>query len=414
MNIDFNAYDKLNAAIGYAQQVRNDSPRGSNTVVHLQNGAALACSYSREDAPRSFTHFIFSRTRDQKALNNATREVFRQAVIDIFGTRIGDVPQKVRDAMELGKFDGSGRPLTAHRILAVNKAIAAELKAFGKNFGFAGAGSAEVVSIVARDSGLENAADPAGEFKARVNRHATASAAVHLATQMSKGEGYKSFGLDIRRGQGLALGGRKVNTRDPAAARDMIVQFLTDRKDATFDTADGATQRKADVLMSLLNQGSLGCFLTGVSHAFDPQGVEVKYLGNELPDLGRQENAFSVTKDNAGNITIKGWVRYSVHAMVVATHGTHALNKVTGDDGSYLKYEGSIHLSAADMDKFAKADWSQCDLTQATALEGQSKLPDRFRKAADTIAPDYKFTGSVDATMKARINALHEMNQFFG
>ena len=412
-NINFNAYDKLSAAVGFAQQIKNDrTARGGDSVVHLQGGNALTCNYSAADAPRGLFR-PSSRGQDKKDLNNATRDVFKQAVIDVFGTSINDVPESVRSAMELGKFDGTGRPLTARRILAVNKAIDAELKALGKHFGITGTATPDIVSIIAKDSGLENAADPAGTFKARVNRHAKAVVTTFIADQMSKSKGYNSFSLDVRRGMGVSLGGKKVKTRDPAVARNRIVQFLTNDKHATFDAADRATQRKADVLMSVMHQGSFACAMGATGYAFDPEDGMPKFQATEGTAMGGdQTNAFSVTKDADGNITIKGTAKFTRHYSLLALNGAKALNKATDNDGSYAKYEMEIKISAREMEKFANADWSQCDTAEATRLE-QGHEADRFQKAADKIVGAYKFTGSVNATMKVHVNALYEQETIY-
>ena len=119
-NINLAAYDKLSTAFAYAQQIKGSADaRGANSVVRLQGGDALSCSYSNADAPRGLFNRA-ARSQDQKALNDATRAVFRQAVIDIFGTSIDDVPKKVRSAMCLSDY-GHGKPLTARRILAVQR-----------------------------------------------------------------------------------------------------------------------------------------------------------------------------------------------------------------------------------------------------------------------------------------------------
>ena len=413
-NINLNAYDKLNAAFGFAQQIKNDPhARGGDSVVHLQGGNTLTCNYSEADAPRGILN-LASRNQDKKDLNNATRAVFKQAVIDIFGTSINDVPKSVRSAMELGKFDGVGRPLTARRILAVNKAINAELKALGKQFGFTGTATSEIVSIIAKDSGLAEAANPGADFKARVNRHAKATVTTLIADQMSKGRSYHSFSVDVNRGMGVSLDGKKVKTRDPAVARNKIVQFLTGDKHATFDTADQATQRKANVLMSVMHQGSFGCAMGAVGHAFDPEDKTPKFQATEGTAMGGdQTNAFSVTKDDAGNITIKGTAKFTRHFSLIAFNGQKALNKATENDGSYAKYEIEIKISAQDMNKFANADWSQCNTAEAMRLEQDDHLVDRFQQAADAIDGNYKFTGSVNASMKAQINALYEQQTIY-
>ena len=413
-NINFNAYDKLNAAFGFAQQLKNDpAARGGDSVVHLQGGNALTCNYSEADAPRGLFNMA-SRTQDKKDLNNATRNVFKQAVIDIFGTSINDVPKSVRNAMELDKFNNSGRPLTARRILAVNKAITAELKAFAKQFGFTGGAAPEIISILADGSGLENAADPVGTFKTRVDRHAKATVTTLIADQMAKNNSYYSFSRDVERGMGVSLGGKKIKTRDPATARDKIVQFLTGNKRATFDAADEATKRKANVLMSVMHQGSFACAMGAVGNGFDPEDKTTKFNGTEGTAMGGdQTNGFSVTKDAAGNITIKGTAKFFRHTSLIANNGQKALMKATDNDGSYMKYEIEIKISAQDMNKFAEADWSQCNTAEATRLEQDDHLVDRFQQAADTIHDEYKFSGTASATFKGHINALYDLQAIY-
>ena len=155
-------------------------------MVHLQGGNQLTCNYSAADAPRGILN-LASRNQDKKDLNNATRAVFKQAVIDIFGRSIDDVPKSVRSAMELGKFDGVGRPLTARRILAVNKAIDAELKAVAKSIGITGGSAAEILSAVAsKNSDILGSANPAATFKARAKQNATACVATSIASQAAK------------------------------------------------------------------------------------------------------------------------------------------------------------------------------------------------------------------------------------
>ncbi|MBQ6137903.1 MAG: hypothetical protein IJI73_11095 [Kiritimatiellae bacterium] len=413
-NVDFNAYDKLNAAFQYAQQVKNDpTARGGDSVVRLQGGDAITCSYSTADAPRGLFNRA-SRHQDQTDLNNATRAIFKQAVIDVFGTTIDDVPKSVRTAMELDRFNNSGKPLTARRILAVNKAINAELKAFAKQFGITGAAASEIVSIVADGSGLEKAADPAGAFKTRVSRHAKANVAMLIAGQMSGATSYDSFSADIKRGMTVSLGGKKVKTRDPDAARDKIVQFLTGDKRATFDAAGEATKRKASVLMSVLHQGAFGSAMTSMGHAFDPEAKSPIFQAGEGVNMGGdQTNGFSVTKDADGNITIKGTTKFTRHFSVVAANGRKMLNNATDDDGSYAKYEVEIKIPASDMDKFAGADWSQCDMAESTRLEQNYRIADRFHQAADKIGASFKFTGTVDASMKIHVNALYDQQTIY-
>ncbi len=64
----------------------------------------------------------WKRTAMMKRENNTTRDIFRNAVIDMFGG-LSKIPQAVRKAMELDNFNGGGKPLSARRIMLVKTAI---------------------------------------------------------------------------------------------------------------------------------------------------------------------------------------------------------------------------------------------------------------------------------------------------
>lgn len=67
------------------------------------------------------------RDGDVAAVNNEVRQLFKKAIIDMFGGE-GNIPDSVKDAMRIKDY-GLGKPLTARRILAVSAAIKA-LKRF--------------------------------------------------------------------------------------------------------------------------------------------------------------------------------------------------------------------------------------------------------------------------------------------
>lgn len=191
------------------------------------------------------------------------------------------------------------------------------------------------------------------------------------------------------------------------ATRDKIVQFLTGNRRATFADADPATQRKAGVLMSVMHQGSFGI---AMGAGFDPQDKDTKFMATGGTAMGgAQTNGFSVTKDGAGNITIKGTAKFLRHATLMANNDKQQLTGATDDDGSYVQYNIEIRIPAGDMDKFAEADWTKCSTAEATRIEQNNHLEDRFQKAADTIGDGYKFTGSVNVSLKAKINAVYDL-----
>ena len=61
------------------------------------------------------------RRQESRDVNNAVRDLFKQAIEDMFGG-VDKIPASVKDAMKLEDF-GKGKPLTARRILAVKTAV---------------------------------------------------------------------------------------------------------------------------------------------------------------------------------------------------------------------------------------------------------------------------------------------------
>lgn len=71
--------------------------------------------------------YAFTRSGDNKQSNNVTRALFMNTVSNLFGGA-DNIPQSVKKQMELNKFDGEGRPLTARRINYVRDAILAVIR----------------------------------------------------------------------------------------------------------------------------------------------------------------------------------------------------------------------------------------------------------------------------------------------
>ena len=82
------------------------------------------------------------RSQTNKEANNVARNLFRQAVIDIFGG-LSNVPKNVMDAMLMKDFD-VGKPLTARRILAVQAEVAKASAQFDTALAAAKSSCAEV------------------------------------------------------------------------------------------------------------------------------------------------------------------------------------------------------------------------------------------------------------------------------
>ena len=425
IHVDLEALNKLNKAFDYATDLSQRSPLGNDTVLYLEDGQQLSCRYSHDDRPKDLFHFRRTRTETQIQLNNATRELFKQMVIDIFGRSIDDVPKSVRSAMELNKFDNTGRPLTARRVMAVNKAILSAMKGVNRLLGLSGAAAGNIAMVIAKGSGILAAEDPANELQARTNRHAKAQMASFIAKEigvnLKKNSRYDAengklmvntdtqFHKDLVRNVTISLKGKKMSV-DPEKSRNELVQFLTGQKRATFNDSDNQTKLKACVLMGILQQGAFACFISSVGTAFDPQGKLSRLTpGSVRYEGSRQLQNFSVTKDKAGDLTIIAKLRYTAPAqLAMADDMGRWTTKKTDAKSGYVEYQGEIKLSAADLDKLSSADWEHFDYGEIEATENNTNIPNHFEAAANLIPDAFKYTG--DVKVSCHIHAQETRN----
>ena len=118
MSVELNA--TFNQFVNWAQNKANE-----NATAFAQNTIGQKASdftVSEHAGDKIGVAGWWKRTAMMKRENNTTRDIFRNAVIDMFGG-LSKIPQAVRKAMELDNFNGGGKPLSARRILAVKTAI---------------------------------------------------------------------------------------------------------------------------------------------------------------------------------------------------------------------------------------------------------------------------------------------------
>ena len=107
----------------FVQFAKQSMDTGQTKAIARAGGADVNSSLALRSITASTTDkaFALSRSRADKAENDVARDLFRQSVIDIFGSE-AKIPGPGLKAMQLRDY-GSGKPLTARRIIAVQKAI---------------------------------------------------------------------------------------------------------------------------------------------------------------------------------------------------------------------------------------------------------------------------------------------------
>ena len=123
MPLDVNGYnDTFKAFLDFARisESAGETKAIARAAIDVKTGALAgrAVTFSETDSVRGF--FKWFRSADDKAANDTTRRIFKDAIIDMFGGE-SKIPESVKKAMVLADY-GKGKPLTARRIIAVQAA----------------------------------------------------------------------------------------------------------------------------------------------------------------------------------------------------------------------------------------------------------------------------------------------------
>jgi len=122
MALDINGYNEtFKAFVDFAQAKAAQNEKKAVARGTLENGELAGRQVTAAD-----TDYVHKRRRSEndKTANDRTRDMFKAAVIDMFGGE-ARIPKAVRKAMLMDDY-GEGKPLTARRIIAVKKAIDAD------------------------------------------------------------------------------------------------------------------------------------------------------------------------------------------------------------------------------------------------------------------------------------------------
>ncbi len=216
------------------------------------------------------------RSQGSKDANDVTRILFRQSIIDIFGSE-DKIPDAVKKQMSLDDFD-KGKPLTARRILAVKTAIDAhhEKEDF-INHAVPGDGKAASFMRTLYERKLSSVSFG---FEKKIHDdtkpfvlNGISAGLIKNCKLHSAGSFDTPFGLNFRRKHHFKLGGQELpNTRfEFTNALDMVAQFVTKDPKASYETlTDPKMKAKANFVMSILGGDTVKAVGDGFARALDP------------------------------------------------------------------------------------------------------------------------------------------------
>ncbi len=120
MALEINA--QFNKFLEFAQSQANAaSSKAVARIVEGEKGEKAPLAGRNITVANGDHAYSRDRTDAERSANDKTREAFKKAVADMFGGE-NRIPASVRKAMVLDDYN-CGKPLTARRIMAVNKAL---------------------------------------------------------------------------------------------------------------------------------------------------------------------------------------------------------------------------------------------------------------------------------------------------
>ena len=245
MGVTINRDMQFEKFVQFAQQ---SMATGDTKAIARAGGADVNSSLALRNITASTTDkaFAFTRSRYDKAENEVARDLFRQSVIDMFGGE-SNIPKSVKKAMLLKDY-GSGKPLTARRIIAVQQAIEQSLNPVQK---MTSSVAKTAVKDAARPAGLSSAqikvaaglvekyGKGLSETGVRLLANFTAKAVTlsELKSANTIEETVKKFAQDMSKWRNCVLGDSRLTAVDQKMAS--VAQEKLDRqlKSAIFDPA---------------------------------------------------------------------------------------------------------------------------------------------------------------------------------
>ena len=112
---------EINAQYTRFVQFAQEQVRAGNEEA-IARGAGDPAGREIRAADNDYVH-KWLRGANERNANNRSRELFREAIRNMFGGNEANIPQNVKDAMKLADYDGDGHPLTARRIMFVKAEV---------------------------------------------------------------------------------------------------------------------------------------------------------------------------------------------------------------------------------------------------------------------------------------------------
>ena len=419
INLNLKTYgDQFRAFVNFANANANnadtlacidgDAPGG---LLDPEGNVRAIVAKTDDDKIKRFKHnLLFSRTDDQKALNNAVRTLFKETILKVCGVDdIDKLPPSVLAVMRKGDYGANGgHPLSVRRIRAVTDAIKAladePFTVSGNSVAtpvFKGAINAKLATFPGSRS------EKSVALKNELDRIAKNRFNLFFADDMKDSQSgtQTQFAKDHVRmvvAPKFKIGNETVtfdNETSLEDKKDVIAKFVRKDMNARFADLDGADRNKAHAVMSFIGQRFAICMQEGVNRSIITGQMREPPLkvGQHNRDASNSPLSFSFGDDGSLRINYK-----SVYDKPQITHERPKGNVVVQkqyadfDAGSSLTYTADVEIDAAEFERMANTDYTTFDyqVTEA-AMHGQ---PDENEAGAASLG-QYRFGEGVKVSV---------------
>ncbi|MCR4573521.1 MAG: hypothetical protein K5787_07115 [Lentisphaeria bacterium] len=328
---------------------------------------------------------------DIKNMNNATRDLFMQAVMDLFDAKtINDVPKSVRDKMKLTDYDGNGHPLSAHRIRSV--AEAAKNALAYSAFSVSGSGEAATMlksTFNAKMATLQGSKiEKAFALKNEMDQIAKDRFNLFFADDMKtlqKG-GTSQFDLDNVRmpvAPTFKIGNETLtfDMNTPLNEKnDIIAKFVRQDRNAKFSDLKDDELNKAYAVMSILAQRFGIAMMDGVTKSLSVGPTMLTSIKINQSKRTASKCPMTLSFGDDGSLRIH---YVSIHDEPKITQDGENFTKAFGmfDKGTLVTVTADVAIDAEELKKIAKTDYTQFDPAVPDA-----KLQKQLGEDADAAA----------------------------
>ncbi len=199
------------------------------------------------------------------------------------------------------------------------------------------------------------------------------------------------FAKDIKRNLHVTLPGGEKLSNDFTTARDQIASFITKGAKADYASLNAEEKSKTHVVMSLLSQEMEKSALGAIEFTLQPEGKDPAF--SLTGDESKNKREFELQLNDNGDVDIDYYGTQDMEFLHIDQE--KGVKSLKVGPGSTINLYANIHLSAKEMDRLAKLDYSKFDDLEAQHFINELTCEDKLTKINDSFTKDFQLAPNI-------------------